>query len=82
MRTTGIPGRAADAQHFPMRHERAARRRTGLHRDRAHVSVIRIVAIGMMQADINAEIDLVILWIPPAGIDDLVRICRSIHRPV
>ena len=49
-----------------MRHGDTARRTASLHSDRTHVSIIRVVAIGMMQADINAEIDLVILWIPPA----------------
>jgi hypothetical protein len=35
-----------------------------------------------MQADIDAEIDLMILRIPPTGINDLVCICRSIHRSI
>ena len=65
-----------------MRCEDAARCRTGLHRDRTHVSVIGVVAVGMMQADIDAEIDLVILRVPPTRVDDLIRICCGIHRAV
>ena len=53
-----------------------------MHRDRAHVPVIGVVAIGVMQADINAEVDFVVLRVPPAGIDDLVRICRRIHGTI
>ena len=46
------------------------------------MSVIGTVSIGMMQADVNAKVDLVVLWIPPTGVDDLVRIGRGIHRPI
>ena len=35
-----------------------------------------------MQADVNAEIDLVILRIPPAGIDDLVCIRRGVDGTI
>ena len=46
------------------------------------MTVISVVSIGMMQADINAEIDLVILRVPPARIDDLVCICRGINGTI
>lgn len=36
----------------------------------------------MMQTDIDAEVDLVILRVPPARVDDLVCICRRINRPI
>ena len=36
--------------------------------------IIRVVAIGVAQADINAEVDPVILRVPPAGVNDLVCI--------
>ncbi len=82
MRTGGIAGRAADAQHLSMRDRGAAHRRAALYRDRAHVSVIGVVPVRMMQADINAKIDLVILRIPPAGIHDLVRVGCCIHGAI
>lgn len=44
--------------------------------------VISIVAIGMVQTDIDAEIDLVILRVPPARIDDPVCIRRGIHGTI
>ncbi len=65
-----------------MRHEDAARRRTSLHRNGAHVSIKSIVAIGMMQADIYAQVDLMVLRIPPACIDDLIGIRRSIDGAI
>jgi hypothetical protein len=46
------------------------------------VSIIGIVSIGVMQADIDAEAGLVILWVPPTGVNDLICICRGIHRSV
>jgi hypothetical protein len=78
----GITGGAADSKHFTMRHKGAARGKAGLYRDRTHVPVVSVVAIGMMQADIDTKVDLVILRIPPTCINDLVRICRGIHGPV
>jgi len=36
----------------------------------------------MMQADINPKIDLVILRIPPACVDDLVCVCRGINGTI
>jgi hypothetical protein len=46
------------------------------------VPVIGIVTIGMMQADINAEVDPVILRVPPTGIDDLVCVRRGVHGTI
>ena len=46
------------------------------------MTVIGVVSIGMMQTDINTKIDIVILWIPPAGIDDLVGICCGIDGAI
>ena len=57
-------------------------RTTTLDSYRAHVSVISVVTVRMMQADVNAEIDLMVLWIPPARVDDLVSICRSVDRTI
>jgi hypothetical protein len=36
----------------------------------------------MMQTDINAKIDIMILWIPPTRIDDLVCVCRGIYGAI
>src|ERR1041384_4953479 len=36
----------------------------------------------MMQADIDTKIDLMVLRIPPAGVNDLIRIRRGIDGPV
>jgi hypothetical protein len=55
-----------------MREESTPGRGTRLYRDRTHVPVIGIVSIRMMQADIDAEINLVVLRVPPTGVDDLV----------
>ena len=44
--------------------------------------VIGIVSIGVAQADINPEIDLVVLRVPPTGIDDLVRIRRGVDGTI
>ena len=65
-----------------MRDKSAAGRRTCLHSHGTHVTIVCVVAIGVMQAHINAEIDLVILRIPPARVDDLVCICRRINRTI
>lgn len=65
-----------------MGYERTSRRRTGLHCDGAHVSIISVVTVWVMQADIDAEIDLVILRVPPAGVDDLVGIRCSVHGAI
>ena len=65
-----------------MRDQGAAHERTGLHRDRAHMPVIRVVAVGVMQADVNAEVDLVVLRVPPAGVDDLVCIGGGIDGAI
>lgn len=62
--------------------ECAARRGTGLDCNRAHVPVIGAVAIRVMQANIDPEIDLVILRVPPAGIDDLIRIRRGVDGTI
>ena len=62
-----------------MRDEGASRRRTGLHRDGAHVSIISVVAIVMMKANVNTKVDTVILWIPPASVHNLICICRGIN---
>ena len=75
MRSAGIAGRTTDAKHLSVWDNGAAYERTGLHRDRAHVSVIGVIPVGMVQADVNAKVDPVILWVPPTGIDDLVRVC-------
>ena len=65
-----------------MRHKSATGRRTCLHSDRTHVTIVCVVAVGMMQADINAKIDLVILRIPPARVDDLISIRRGVNRTI
>jgi hypothetical protein len=44
--------------------------------------VICVIAVGVTQADINAKVDPMILWIPPAGIDDLIGIGRCIYRAI
>jgi hypothetical protein len=46
------------------------------------VTVIGVVAVRMMEADINPEIDLVILRVPPTRVDDLICICRGIDGTV
>jgi hypothetical protein len=46
------------------------------------VTIIGVVSIRVMQTDINTEVDFVILRIPPAGIDDLVRIRRGIDGTI
>lgn len=53
-----------------------------MHSNGAHVSIISVIAIRMMQADVNTETDTVILWVPPAGIDDLVCIRRSVNGTI
>ena len=53
-----------------------------MHRDRAHVPVIRAVSIGMMQPDVDTKVDFVILRIPPAGIHDLISIRRGIDGAI
>lgn len=65
-----------------MRHESTTRRRTGLHGNRAHMTIISIVTIRMMQTNVDAEVDLVILWIPPTRVDDLVRIRRGVNGTI
>ena len=55
-----------------MRHGGASDGGTLLYSNGTHVSVICVVAVGMMQADIDTEIDPVILRVPPASIDDLI----------
>jgi hypothetical protein len=35
-----------------------------------------------MQAHVDAEVDLVILWVPPACIYDLIRIRGSVHGTI
>ena len=77
-----MAGCAANTKHFPVRDECASRGGTGLHRDRAHVPVIRAVPIGMMQAHVNAQVDFVILRIPPTRINDLIRVGRGVDRAV
>ena len=44
--------------------------------------IVGVVAVRVAQAYIDAEIDLVVLRIPPAGIDDLVCIGRRIDGTV
>jgi len=46
------------------------------------MTVIGVVSVWMMQADIDAQIDLVVLWVPPTGVNDLICIRRGIDRPV
>lgn len=53
-----------------------------LHRNRAHVPIVCIESIGMMQPNINAEADPVILRVYPASIDDLICIGGSIDRTI
>ncbi len=36
----------------------------------------------MMQADVNTKVDLVILWIPPTRVDDLVCIRRGVDGTI
>lgn len=82
MRPGGVPGGAADAQHLAVRDKSTTWCGAGLYCHGAHVPVISIVAIGMVQTDIDAEIDLVILRVPPARIDDPVCIRRGIHGAI
>ena len=44
--------------------------------------IVRVVSVGVMQADVDAEIDLVVLRVPPTGVDDLVGICGGIDRAI
>ena len=44
--------------------------------------VIGIVSIGVVQADVDAEVNLVVLRVPPTGINNLVCICRSIDGAI
>ena len=44
--------------------------------------IVRVVAIRMMQPDVNTETDPVILWVPPARIHDLIRICGGVDGTV
>src|SRR5215208_2098372 len=78
----GIACGTTNAQPFPMRHKDTARRRTSLHCNRAHVPIIRVVSVGMMQTDVDAEVDLMVLRVPPTRVDDLVCICGSINRTI
>lgn len=57
-----------------MRYRCTSDRGTGLHGNGTHVAIIRVIAIGMMQAHVDAKIDPVILRVPPACIHDLVCI--------
>lgn len=82
MRARGIAGRAADPEKFTMRHRGTPDRGTCLYGNGTHVSIIGVVAVGMMQANVDAKIDAVILRIPPAGIHDLVCICSSVDGAV
>ena len=82
MRTAGIAGRTADAKHLSVWDNGATYERTGLHCNRAHVPIIGVIPVGMVQADVNAEVDPVILRIPPAGIDDLVCVCGGVDGTI
>jgi hypothetical protein len=46
------------------------------------MSIISVVSVRVMQADIDTKIDLVVLRIPPAGVNDLIGICRGVDGPV
>ena len=65
-----------------MRDKCAADYGAGLHRDRTHVPVIGIVAVRVMQADVDAKVDLVILRVPPTGVNDLICIRRGVDRSI
>ena len=82
MRPGGIASRTADAQHLSMWNRSTSCRRAAVHRDRAHVPVIGVVPVRMMQADVDAKVDLVVLRIPPACINDLVGVGCRIHGTI
>lgn len=65
-----------------MGNESASGWRTCLHSHRTHVPIISIVAVWMMQTDVNSKIDAVILRVPPSGINNLIRICGGIDRTI
>jgi hypothetical protein len=44
--------------------------------------VISGISIWMVQANINPKVDLVILWVPPARVDDLVCVCCGINGTI
>jgi hypothetical protein len=46
------------------------------------MSVIGGISIWMVQAYVNTKVDLMILRVPPACVDDLVRVCRGINGTV
>ena len=46
------------------------------------MSVIGVVSVGVVQANVNAEVYFVVLRVPPPGIDDLVRIRGGIDGAI
>jgi hypothetical protein len=46
------------------------------------VPIIGVISIRVVQANVNAETDPVILWIPPACIHDLICIGRGIDGAI
>jgi hypothetical protein len=46
------------------------------------VAIIGAVSVRMMQADVNAKVNLVILRVPPTGVDDLVCIGGGVNGAI
>jgi len=46
------------------------------------MTIIGVIAVRMMQADVDAQVNLVVLRIPPAGVNDLIRIRRGIDGTI
>jgi hypothetical protein len=44
--------------------------------------IVRVVTVRMMQADIDTQVDLMVLRIPPTSINNLVSIRRGVHRAI
>ncbi len=82
VRTGGVAGVAADADHLAMRNIDATGAGARLHSHRAHVSVGGVIAVGMMQFDVDAEVGFVILRVVPAGIDHLVGVRGGVDGTV
>jgi hypothetical protein len=46
------------------------------------MTVVSGIAIRMVQTDVNAKVDPMILGVPPARVDNLVRVCRGVNGTV
>jgi len=46
------------------------------------MTIIGVVPVRMMHTDVDAEVDLMVLRIPPTGVNDLISICRGIDGTI